>query len=349
MGSTTEGILADSYAVYGRSATEKNVYLRNSHGVAGEAYSTMGTVASLNAGHFEARNVGGTVAKCYGVYGSSRQYTGTMAEAYGVYGLASGAASNFGVYGTATGGTTNWSGYFVGNTYVAGTVFTPSDEQLKTNIEDMTNATEQLLMLSPKTYRYKTEEYPNMGFAVGTRFGFIAQEVGEHFPQLVTAVHQPLETDSAGVVINSEMDFMGLSTMEMIPLLVAGFKEQQTLIADLRQQIEGCCAAQGQGMAPNNGDQRNAPEEELKEQRLLIIPNPVADLTTLRYYVPQAGQVSLQVSSADGKPLETLREEKAEEGEFNYTWNTTQLAAGTYFCTLMMDGNVVVKRAVKVK
>lgn len=81
----------------------------------------------------------------------------------------------------------------------------------------------------------------------------------------------------------------------------------------------------------------------------MIIPNPVADLTTLRYYVPQAGQVSLQVSSADGKPMESLREEKAEAGEFSYTWNTTQLAAGTYFCTLMVDGNVVVKRAVKVK
>jgi hypothetical protein len=55
------------------------------------------------------------------------------------------------------------------------------------------------------------------------------------------------------------------------------------------------------------------------------------------------------VSTSDGKPLETLREEKAEAGAYNYAWNTTKLAAGTYFCTFMLDGAVVVKRAVKVK
>ncbi|MBK6893561.1 MAG: T9SS type A sorting domain-containing protein [Flavobacteriales bacterium] len=90
-------------------------------------------------------------------------------------------------------------------------------------------------------------------------------------------------------------------------------------------------------------------ENDLQEQRLLIIPNPVADLTTLEYYVPKAGKVSLQVSTSDGKPLATLREELAEAGAYNYSWNTTKLAAGTYFCTFMLDGAVVVKRAVKVK
>lgn len=55
------------------------------------------------------------------------------------------------------------------------------------------------------------------------------------------------------------------------------------------------------------------------------------------------------VSTGDGKPLGILREELAEAGAYNNTWNTTRLAAGTYFCTFMLDGAVVVKRAVKVK
>lgn len=86
----------------------------------------------------------------------------------------------------------------------------------------------------------------------------------------------------------------------------------------------------------------------MKEQRLLVVPNPVADLTTLEYYVPQAGKVSLQVSTSDGKPLATLREEQAEPGAYSYAWNTTKLAAGTYLCTYLLDGAVVVQRAVKV-
>ncbi|MBS1945336.1 MAG: T9SS type A sorting domain-containing protein, partial [Bacteroidetes bacterium] len=111
-----------------------------------------------------------------------------------------------------------------------------------------------------------------------------------------------------------------------------------------------CCAA-NPGMAPGgNGALKAAPATgEVKEQRLLIIPNPVADLTTLEYYVPQAGKVSLSISNSDGKPMGMLREEQAEPGAYTYQWNTTELASGTYFCTYMLDGAVVVKRAVKVK
>jgi hypothetical protein len=36
------------------------------------------------------------------------------------------------------------------------------------------------------------------------------------------------------------------------------------------------------------------------------------------------------------------------QGEHSYVWNTSGLAAGTYFIALVVEGNVVVKRAVKV-
>jgi hypothetical protein len=58
--------------------------------------------------------------------------------------------------------------------------------------------------------------------------------------------------------------------------------------------------------------------------------------------------VSLQVSDNAGRPISTLREEHAMAGAFTYEWDTQHLAAGTYFVALVVDGNVVVKRAVKV-
>ena len=64
--------------------------------------------------------------------------------------------------------------------------------------------------------------------------------------------------------------------------------------------------------------------------------------------MPAAGRVVLQVATLDGKPLATLREEMAEPGAYEYTWNTSRLAAGTYLCTYLLDGAVVVQRAVKV-
>jgi hypothetical protein len=86
----------------------------------------------------------------------------------------------------------------------------------------------------------------------------------------------------------------------------------------------------------------------VQEQRLVVRPDPFTDHTTLYYYVPKGGKVSLQVSGNDGRALTTLREEQVDAGQYSLEWNTTQLAPGTYFCALFVDGNVVVKRAVKV-
>lgn len=97
-----------------------------------------------------------------------------------------------------------------------------------------------------------------------------------------------------------------------------------------------------------NGMTGNGGVGTLQEERLLISPNPFTDHTTLSYYVPQAGRVSLQVTSSEGRPVSTLREEQADAGAFTYEWNTQSLASGTYFVALIVDGNVVVKRAVKV-
>ncbi|MFZ1618991.1 MAG: tail fiber domain-containing protein [Flavobacteriales bacterium] len=312
----------------------------------------------------------------YGVRSNVFGAPGTLNYGVRAYANGGGAGStNYGVWAQAQFGTTNWAGYFAGHVQITGNLWNGvnmilSDETLKTDVQELDGNLENLLLLSPKRFHYTDAAQNRMGLPATGQIGFIAQEVEELFPELVSSTVIAAMVDSMGNETAPAMQVKGVNYVGLTPLLVLGYQEQRTQLSDLQttnaaltdelqelnlrmdqleQSLIQCCAAQGQGMAPNNGDQRNAPAEELKEQRLLIIPNPVADLTTLRYYVPQAGQVSLQVSSADGKPMETLREEKAEAGEFSYTWNTTQLAAGTYFCTLMVEGNVVVKRAVKVK
>ncbi|MGV9011775.1 MAG: tail fiber domain-containing protein [Flavobacteriales bacterium] len=265
---------------------------------------------------------------------------------------------NYGLFATTSGNVngTDWAGWFQGRVTVNGSGYIPaawnitSDGNLKTNVEDLANATELLEQLQPKRYDFLVEEHPEIALPTGTQLGLIAQEVETILPEWIKQVVIPATyDDSTGVQLTPSEEIKTMNYIGLIPLLIAGFKEQSVRIDYLEAQISQCCASQGQGMAPNNGGQRTAPVEELQKQRLLIIPNPVADLTTLEYYVPKAGQVSLQVSTSDGKPLSTLREELAEAGTYNYAWNTTKLAAGTYFCTFMLDGAVVVKRAVKVK
>ncbi|MCC6839209.1 MAG: tail fiber domain-containing protein [Flavobacteriales bacterium] len=279
-----------------------------------------------------------------GVYGLARADDDTTV-CYGVYGRTTGPDTS------GAGGHTKWAGYFDGNTYVSGTVFSTSDEQFKQNIEELPAdaAMDKLMQLSPKTYDFNQAAFSYMNLPSEHQYGLIAQEVEAVVPELVTTIHQPAMADSAGTELSPAIDFKAMNYQGLIPLLIAGFQAQQAQIAQLQTRVEQCCAATP-GMAPQDGTapKQSMQPEELKEQRLQIIPNPVAELTTWAYYVPQAGKVVLQVATLDGKPLATLREEMAEPGAYQYTWNTSKLAAGTYLCTYLLDGAVVVQRAVKV-
>jgi hypothetical protein len=288
-------------------------------------------------------------------------------NAVGVAGMvtASGnALRTIGVYGSATGADTSandWGGYFEGKGFLGASAWTYSDENLKQGIEDLSLAgsAEALMQLHPKSYTFNSAEYPYLHLPAGDQLGLISQQVEEVFPQLVEDVVRPAKEDSAGNVIEPELSFKAMNYDGLIPVLIAGFQQQQAMIdqqqatiAQLQDQINQCCAAQGEGMAPQGGigesPKSSQEQESLQEERLLVQPNPFTDHTTLRYYVPKSGKVSLQVSGSDGRALRTLVEEQADAGDYSYEWNTMQLAPGTYFCALVVDGNVVVKRAVKV-
>ncbi|HRH70250.1 MAG TPA: hypothetical protein PLB89_12145 [Flavobacteriales bacterium] len=62
----------------------------------------------------------------------------------------------------------------------------------------------------------------------------------------------------------------------------------------------------------------------------------------------RAGRMQLIANSADGKELSVLQEATLQAGDYQYEWDTTNLAPGMYYVTLLMDGKPVVKKAVKV-
>ena len=306
---------------------------------------------------------GATNGLAYGVAGAALSSAAVNAGIYGaqhVLPILPPLNGNYGVFGTTEIQSSNplgtdWAGYFRGDLQVTGiavvpgSIWTPSDENLKENIAELSNASAVIAQLNPKSYNFRADALPQVGLSSGPQYGFLAQELEQVIPEAVKDLTFQAQMDSMGQEIYPAVASKIVNTNMVIPFLVAAVKEQQALIADLQDQINNCCSAPG-GMAPENGDHSATHTDGmLQEQRLLIIPNPVAELTRLEYYVPKAGKVSLTVSNNDGKHLATLREEMAQEGPHNYSWNTTDLAAGTYFCTYMLDGAVVVKRAVKVK
>ena len=53
-------------------------------------------------------------------------------------------------------------------------------------------------------------------------------------------------------------------------------------------------------------------------------------------------------NSADGKQLQVLFEQVSESGVYQFNWHTEDLAAGMYYVTLLLDGEALTKRAVKI-
>ncbi|MBL8011861.1 MAG: tail fiber domain-containing protein [Flavobacteriales bacterium] len=268
-----------------------------------------------------------------------------------------------GVYGrTMDNGGGTWAGYFDGHVNITGLAFCTlmqwgSDADLKTDVQDITGALGLIDQLRPTTYLFDTVAHPALDLPGGLQRGFIAQEVEQVLPDLVREATYLGRSDSLGNALLADETVKTVNYIGFIPLLVAAMQEQQATISSLQDQLAAvqqdlasCCAF------PGDTDQRSMSTgagagagtgQDLRTD-LHIIPNPVADLTQLRYTVAAPGRTRLEVSDASGKRLEVLEEAVREVGSYSHAWNTTDLAPGTYHCTLYLNDSFVVKKAVKV-
>jgi hypothetical protein len=177
----------------------------------------------------------------YGVFGRAG-YQGVRGEVngtgsfsyFGLNGFSGGVNSgtNYGVYGFATGGATNYAVYAAGDLAHTGAIINASDRKLKTNINSVSNALESIRQLNPTTYSIKEEYVEKMNMSKTPQIGFIAQELQEIFPNLVSENKHPGKTKN-----DSSIDYLGVNYIGLIPILTAGIKEQQEIIEQQQQQI----------------------------------------------------------------------------------------------------------------
>ena len=100
--------------------------------------------------------------------------------------------------------------YGSGDAWLKGTLTSPSDITLKTNIESINGATMIIQALSGYKYNWKTDEKGSQ-----KQIGVIAQEVQRVLPEIV-------RTDEDG--------FLSVSYSSLVPVLIEGMKEQQEKI-----------------------------------------------------------------------------------------------------------------------
>lgn len=326
-------------------------------GASGMVDMTAGSASRAFGLHGESQIVDATVGSSIGVYGWSHAASAQVTDSYGVYGQAADGTNNYSVYATSPGsGSTDWSIYAAGRTFTPGGNWTSSDAGLKQNITevDVVESAAVLDDIALHHFEFNPAACPQLTFPSGQQLGVIAQELEGILPNLVTDVHQPAQVNAAGEELQPAIDFKAINQEALVPYLIAGHQAQQSIIAQLQaemaamqEQLAECCAG---GMIPQGGNSsRSSAEEVTGDARALrIAPNPFTDRTTLYCNLERGGRMQLIANSADGRELIMLSEGQREAGEFQQVWSTEQLAPGVYYVTLLLDGEPLVKRAVKV-
>jgi uncharacterized coiled-coil protein SlyX len=285
------------------------------------------------------------------------------------------------VYGEVPGG---FSGYFVGGGFVqSGSPIGISDESTKTNISDIENATEILMQLQPRTYNRVSPEGRFIGFEEGLEYGLIAQEVSDIVPDVVESVPVPPEVDTSGVYIEeTAIELLGVQYREFIPILIAGFQEQSTLVADQAQIIEDqeetieelenqlADLSESLGQLQESVAQLNAVVEQNQQKSKDCcekisnlmggagaqgkqssleqnVPNPFQDITQIDYNLATNGKVRLIITNELGQPIETLVNGEMSSGKHSVRWNASNQAPGVYYYTLYFNGDLITKKMIK--
>jgi hypothetical protein len=184
-----------------------------------------------------------TNGRSYGVYGIAGN--ATSGYNYGVYGYLYGANNGAAIYGTSTGDVPisgKYAGYFSGNVYVTASLWaytiTQSDEKIKTNITplNVSDSYDKISTLNPVKYNLKQREIASTDsigvknyydtdseFFKKPKYGFVAQEMREVYPDLV---------------YESNDGTLGIDYTGLIPILVETIQVQQKKINELEAIIK---------------------------------------------------------------------------------------------------------------
>jgi hypothetical protein len=336
------------------------------------AQEDIGIKSLMQANALTTNVIGGDFNTLRGVnaYGVRAFAQGGTSTNYGVFAKVPAGVSgslNYGIYAEApttfTTSGPNYAGYFNGDVVKTGADNFSSDQNLKQNIDTITNAIGIIKLLKPKTFDYKQSSYPSMSLPGGKQYGLIAQDVQSILPELVNTISHPAQLDSLGNVITPGFNYLGLEYQQLIPFLIKGMQQQQrtiekqdsviqvvqSQIAALTSSVTSCCSSSV--VRTTSADEQNQLSVNLSDKDIIVlnqnVPNPFAEQTTITYNVPEKyGYAQMIFSTIDGRILKTVDITKKGRGTLNVFSN--DLSSGMYTYSLVVDGKVMdTKKMVK--
>jgi hypothetical protein len=260
-------------------------------------------------------------------------------------------AQVYAVYGQAT-DINSYAGFFNGDVNVTGQltagVYGPSDQLLKTNINNITNAKGIISQLEPKSFFMDTTKYFLKGHTQ-KNYGLIAQQVQTVVPELVSTFNAPNKTDSLGNILQMGGIFKTLNYNAFIGILLANAKEQNaridSLIAALGSSARAANPNNPQPTEVNNSNTSvNKHAVTLSKADMLVLdqnqPNPFNEKTIITYNVPEKyGYAQIIFTTTEGKIIKIA--DITQKGAGELTVYANDLSAGIYQYSLVVDGKTI--------
>ena len=220
-------------------------------------------------------------------------------------------------------------------------LFVQSDERFKENIEPVEDVLSALKTLEPVTYRLKSHRASTRPLGLtesdkdrevmdrfyqsleqgSERYGFLAQNVKEAFPQLV-------HTDADGYM---SVDYIGL-----IPILVQSINELRAELAEVKGESEKQEAPAIQSPLQSSLEELGLSSAKLYQNA----PNPWSSETVIRYSLPQTVvSADIYIYDLQGKQLKRIA--ATGRGESQVSLTAHGLNAGMYLYALVADGTLI--------
>ncbi len=232
-------------------------------------------------------------------------------------------------------------------------VFVQSDERFKENIEPVSDVLSSLENLEAVSYTLKNDDAKRCRAAINDmqivtekdqrdkdffdqfyaereqgdeRYGFLAQNVKEVFPQLVY-------TDKSGYMY---VDYIGL-----IPILVQSINELKAELAAVKVEKQDEESTQPMLQAAPQQAAQNEIEASLGAAKLYQnAPNPWSSETVIRYNLPQnVATACIYIYDMQGLQLKSIPAEG--RGESRVVLTARDLKAGMYLYALVADGQLI--------
>ncbi len=228
-------------------------------------------------------------------------------------------------------------------------VFVQSDERFKENVEPVTDVLASLEGLEAVSYTLKNNsselkeglsQMPALNAKAqrdkdffedlysseeqgSERYGFLAQNVKDVFPQLV-------HTDNTGYMY---VDYIGL-----IPILVQSINELRAELAEVKSENEK--KESNALQAPQLSGQTELESSLTSAKLYQNAPNPWSSETVIRYSLPQTVVCAdIYIYDMQGKQLKRVA--ATGRGESQVTLTAHDLNAGMYIYALVADGALV--------